>query len=134
MMPNFHRPIWIVVLRYKKRVDAQDRIYYQIASLLAEIDKSKAAYKAALLSMRSEQAKLNEAEKRYRNGRIEIDQLIQFESQLTESKLNLSLQKVELERRIYQLSLLRGALWQAIERPNYDWTNASSTDISMSRP
>lgn len=118
----------------QKRVDAQDRIHYQIASLLAEIDKSKAAYKAALLSMKSEQAKLNEAEKRYRNGRIEIDQLIQFESQLTESKLNLSLQKVELERRIYQLSLLRGALWQTIKRPNYDWTNASSTNISMSKP
>lgn len=118
----------------QKRVDTKERIHYQIASLLAEIDESKGAYKAAQLSMQSEQAKLNEAEKRYRNGRIEVDRLIQFESQLTASKLALSLQKVELERRIYQLSLLRGALWKEVTLPQYEWANISANHTPLSKP
>lgn len=117
----------------QKRADARERIHYDIASLLAEIHESKGAYEAALLSMKSEQAKLDEAENRYHNGRIEIDQLIQFESQLTASKLTLSLQKVELERRKYQLNMLRGALWKKIERQQYDWSNSSSIDGLMSK-
>ncbi|MDH3354422.1 MAG: TolC family protein [Chromatiales bacterium] len=118
----------------QKRVDAKERIHYQIASLLAEIHESKGAYRAARLSVKSEQAKLDEAEKRYRNGRIEIDRIIQYESQLTASKLSLSLQKVELERRIYQLALLRGSLWKKVARPHYDWSNAPATNSLSSKP
>jgi outer membrane protein TolC len=111
----------------QKRLDTKERIYYQLASLLAEIRESKAAHAAAQLSMQSEQAKLTEAEQRYRKGRIEIDRLIQFESQLTESKLAVALQQVELERRAQQLALLRGAIWKKIELPADDWTQRSAT-------
>ena len=117
----------------QKREDAKEKIHYQIASLLAEIDGSQLAHKAALLSMNSEQAKLTEAEQRYKRGRIEIDQLIQFESQLTESKLAVALQQVELERRQYQLTLLRGAIWNKIELPRYDWSNLSSAVLLKSK-
>ena len=107
----------------QKQADLRDQIHYQIASLLAEIKWSRSAHSAARLSVQSEQAKLTEAEERYRKGRIEVDQLIQFEAQLTESKLALALQQVELERRQYQLTLLRGAIWKKIELPQYDWSH-----------
>lgn len=117
----------------QKREDTKEQLHYQIASLLAEIRGSKAAHDAARLSVNSEQAKLTEAEQRYKRGRIEIDQLIQFESQLTESKLTLALQQVELERRQYQLTLLRGAIWNKIELPQYDWSDLSVTDLLKSK-
>ena len=117
----------------QKREDARERIHYQIASLLAEIESSRSAQSAARLSVKSEQAKLSEAEQRYKRGRIEIDQLIQFESQLTESKLALALQQVELERRQYQLTLLRGTIWSKISLPQYDWSNLPGVDLPESK-
>lgn len=117
----------------QKREDTKEQLHYQIASLLAEIRGSKAAHDAAQLSVKSEQAKLTEAEQRYKRGRIEIDRLIQFESQLTESKLALALQQVELERRQYQLTLLRGAIWNKIEQPQYDWSDLSDAVLLKSK-
>ncbi len=117
----------------QKREDTKEQLHYQIASLLAEIRGSKAAHDAAQLSVKSEQAKLTEAEQRYKRGRIEIDRLIQFESQLTESKLALALQQVELERRQYQLTLLRGAIWNKIEQPQYNWSDLSGADLLKSK-
>ncbi|MCW8825349.1 MAG: TolC family protein [Gammaproteobacteria bacterium] len=116
----------------QKREDAKETIHYNIASLLAEIKESKTAYKAAQLSMQSEQAKLTEAEQRYRRGRIEIDRLIQFESQLTESKLVVALQQVELTKREQQLNIVRGAIWKNIDLPQYDWSAQSGDGQFMS--
>ena len=88
---------------------------------MAEINVSKAAYDAAQISVDSEKAKLADAEQRYRKGRIEIDRLIQFESELNDSRLLLDIRQVELERRQYKLALLRGIIWQQMELPNYEW-------------
>jgi outer membrane protein TolC len=105
----------------QRREEIKEIIQYQIASLMAEINVSKAAYDAAQISVDSEKAKLADAEERYRKGRIEIDRLIQFESELNDSRLLLDIRQVELERRQYRLALLRGIIWQQMELPNYEW-------------
>jgi len=112
----------------QRREEVKENIHYQAASLLAELNVSKAAHNAAMISLKSEQAKLADAEKRYRKGRIEIDRLIQFESELNQSRLSLALRQVEFERRRYKLALLRGVLWQEMNLPQYDW--AESLKIS----
>ncbi|HEY9052400.1 MAG TPA: TolC family protein [Gammaproteobacteria bacterium] len=94
---------------------------YDISSLLAEIKAGTNALAAYELSVRSEQAKLKEAEQRYRAGRTDTDQLIQFESQLSAAELALELQRIELARRDRRLSLLRGVIWKNIQIPNYDY-------------
>jgi outer membrane protein TolC len=110
----------------QQREEIRELLHYQIASLMAEINVGKAAYDAALVSVNSEKAKLADAEERYRKGRIEIDRLIQFESELNESRLSLDLRQVELERRQYKLALLRGIVWQQMELPHYEWHESVS--------
>ena len=111
----------------QKREEVKENIHYQAASLLAELNVSKEAHNAALISLKSEQAKLADAGERYRKGRIEIDRLIQFESELNQSRLSLALRQIEFERRKYKLALLRGVIWQKMILPQYDWTESLKT-------
>lgn len=97
-------------------------LQYDLATLLAEINTGQQALSAYRQSLKSEQAKLDEAEQRYRRGRTDTDQLIQFENQLIAAELALSLQQIELQRRFYKLELLRGVLWQQIKTPEFDIT------------
>ncbi|MCW8955803.1 MAG: TolC family protein [Gammaproteobacteria bacterium] len=94
-------------------------IHYDLSSLLAEIRTGETALVAFGKSVRSEQAKLNEAHERYRTGRTDTDQLIQFEAQLAGAELALELQRIELARRYNKLGLLRGVLWKDIQLPEY---------------
>ena len=73
--------------------------------------------KAYALSVTSEQKKLQDAEKRYRQGRTDTDQLIQFEAQLSAAELNLELQRIELLGVEQKLRLLTGQLWDNIQYP-----------------
>ncbi|MBI3188250.1 MAG: TolC family protein [Gammaproteobacteria bacterium] len=88
---------------------------YNIAGVLAEINAGNAALSAYEKSVASEQAKLNEAEQRYRRGRSDTDQLIQFEAQLATAELNQDLQSIELTRRIHKLQLLLGNVWKTVK-------------------
>ena len=107
-------------------------LQYDISSLLAQISAGETALAAYENSVKSERAKLNEAEQRYRSGRTDTDQLIQFETQLSSAELAFVLQRVELMRRRYSLSLLSGELWQQIQLPAYSdflqQTATSGTD------
>ncbi len=94
-------------------------LQYDISSLLAQISAGESALTAYENSVKSERAKLNEAEQRYRSGRTDTDQLIQFETQLSSAELAFVLQRVELMRRRYSLSLLSGEVWQQIRLPEY---------------
>lgn len=93
---------------------------YAVASLLAEMKALRRSLDAYQRSIESERAKLREADKRYRKGRIDIDLLIQFESQLAAAELAYSLQKIELDRRLFTLSELRGHIWDGISVPELD--------------
>jgi outer membrane protein TolC len=95
-------------------------LQYNISSLLAQIAAGKSALTAYDNSVKSEQAKLDEAEQRYRSGRGDTDQLLQFESQLSAAELAYELQRVELLRRHYNLNLLSGTIWKQIQFPEFD--------------
>lgn len=103
------------------KVQIMEDLKYDLSSLLAEIKAGEQALRAYQLSVKSENAKLQEANQRYRAGRADTDQLIQFESQLAEVELALELQRVEIARRYYSLSLLRGALWDGIQLPEFTY-------------
>lgn len=90
-------------------------LQYSIAGVLAEINAGNVALKAYQQSVASEQAKLKEAEQRYRRGRSDTDQLIQFEAQLATAELNTGLQTVELQRRAQRLQLVVGDIWKTVK-------------------
>ena len=109
-----------IALQNKKQI--MEDLYYDLSSLLAEIKASNMAVKAYQSSVNNENKKLKEAEQRYKSGRTDTDQLIQFESQLSQAKLAYELQKIELNRRHYNLNLLLGLLWNNIKLPDYSFT------------
>lgn len=107
----------------EEQKQALEDLQYDLYSLLAEIRTGKIALEAFSKSVSSEQAKLKEAVERYRTGRTDTDQLIQFESQLAGAELALELQRIELARRYNKLGLLRGLLWNKIRLADYQPEN-----------
>ena len=95
---------------------------YNLASLLADRDSVKQTIQAYTLSVTSEQKKLKDAEKRYRQGRTDTDRLIQFEAELSAAELNLDLQRIELLGVEQKLRLLTGQLWDNIRYPALNLT------------
>jgi len=92
-------------------------IEYDAAMLITEINSGQLALNAYRDSIRSEQAKLDEAVKRYQNGRSDTEQLINFEAELSNAELLEELQKIELIDKHFNVELLKGSLWQGINRP-----------------
>ena len=99
----------------EKRQILED-LHYEVSSLLAEIEAGHDALSFYKKSVSSEDEKLNEAEKRYKKGRADTDQLIQFESQLSVAELSLELQQIELIRRSLTLQLKQGKLWSSVRK------------------
>lgn len=93
-------------------------IDYDSARLLADIRNGRQALQAYQMSIRSEQAKLDEAERRYRAGRTDTDQLLNFESELSAAELRTELQRIDLTDKYYQLQLLQGRIWQGVTLPD----------------
>lgn len=107
----------------QEQKQALEDLQYDLSSLLAEIRTGKIALEAFRKSVSSEEAKMDEAVERYRTGRTDTDQLIQFESQLAGAELALELQRIELARRYNKLGLLRGLLWNNIRIADYQPEN-----------
>ena len=101
-----------------------DDLRYDAASLLAELKAIQATITAYRRSVKSEHAKLDEAEQRYRKGRITIDQVIQFENQTAASELGLVLQRIDYQRSLSRLELLRGTLWNAVNLITFNQSDA----------
>lgn len=108
---------------YDKELALQDKklilqnLQYSVASLLVEFESAEQAVSAFSKSVEAEHKKLTEADRRYKDGRIETDRIIDFEKQLANAELAFELQKIELVRRYHQLNLLSGKLWQTVNRP-----------------
>lgn len=92
-------------------------LQYDLYGLLAETKSNRAALEAFAKSVKSEVIKVDEAMKRYRSGRIDIDVIIQFEDQLSKAKFSLELQRIALVQRHYQLQILLGDIWKEIVKP-----------------
>jgi outer membrane protein TolC len=92
----------------------RDDLHYNLSGLLAEIDATQQALTSYRTSQAREEAKLKEAERRYRAGRVETDRLIQYETELYFAELSVAQQSIELARKHSQLDILRGTLWQRV--------------------
>jgi outer membrane protein TolC len=112
-----------IIIEDKRRVI--EDLQYDLSSLLAEINAANDALEAYKNSAKSEQKKLTEAEQRYRRGRTDTDQIVQFEAQLSVAELAVKLQQIELARRYHNLSLLRGELWKNITLIDYLFSDDS---------
>jgi len=84
---------------------------YTVSGLAAEVTTAQAAHAQARRRLDSERAKVEEATTRYRSGRSDTAQLIQFENDALLAELLAEQQAIELARRQVEIDVLRGALW-----------------------
>ncbi len=93
----------------------RQQLHYQLGGLLAELTSARFTLDSARNHYRTEQAKMEEANKRYRDGRITTANLIQFENDLRLAEFTLQQQQIEQSRKRDQLNLMTGALWQGVD-------------------
>jgi outer membrane protein TolC len=93
-------------------------LLYQIQGLLAELKAGQTALDATKQRFETESEKLAETRQRYRNGRADTSQLIQFENELNFAEFSVKQQTLELARKQHTLKLLRGALWHEFQLEN----------------
>ncbi len=84
---------------------------YTVFGLMAEVATARIAHTQAHQRLESERAKVEEASVRYRSGRSDTAQLIQFENDALLAELLAEQQGIELARRLVELDVVRGALW-----------------------
>lgn len=96
----------------------RDDIRYQVQGLVAEIRFASSALDAYKQRLATEQEKLAETNLRYRSGRADTSQLIQFENELNFAEFLVSQQSIELARKQHTLKLLRGVLWNEFQLEN----------------
>jgi len=95
----------------------RDDLRYSVTGLLSEVDANQISLTAHQRRLVSEEKKVNEALERYRVGREATDRLIQFENEMQVARLALEQDRIALERRLTNLSILLGRIWQSV---NYD--------------
>jgi len=84
---------------------------YSVSGLRAQVEVARVAYEQAQARVKAERAKVNEATVRYRTGRSDTQQLIQFENDARLAELLADQQAIELARRIVELETVRGSYW-----------------------
>jgi hypothetical protein len=92
------------------RLDVQ----YTVSGLRAQVDVAQAAYEQAQARMQAERAKVEEATRRYRTGRSDTQQLIQFENDARLAELLADQQAIEFARRLVELDTVRGQYWNEL--------------------
>ena len=93
----------------------RDDLRYSVTGLLSEVEANQLSLKAHQRRLTSEEKKVNEAIERFRVGRETTDRLILFENDMQVAKLALDQDRIALERRLTNLSILLGRVWQSIE-------------------
>lgn len=107
-----------IALREAERIRVDMK--YTIAGLIAEIGKTYKSLSSQRLRVIVELKKVNEANRRYRTGRTDTTQVIQFENEYQLSKLAREQQRIQLARKYAALNLLRGVLLQQALVPSVD--------------
>ena len=93
----------------------RDDLRYSVTGLLSEVKANQVSLRAHQTRLVSEEKKVNEALERYRVGREATDRLIQFENEMQVARLALEQDRIALERRLTNLSILLGRIWQVVE-------------------
>ena len=99
-------------------IKTNDDIRYTVSGLVSEIEAAKIAVKSANQKLVSESLKLKEAEQRFRNGRADTAQLIQFQNEYSFAQLAFQNQTVDLNNRIVALQIFTGKFWEEISSKN----------------
>ncbi|MCK4866072.1 MAG: TolC family protein [Gammaproteobacteria bacterium] len=97
---------------------AKDDIRYTVSGLVAEINAAKIAVKTASKKLKSESLKLKEAEYRFRSGRADTAQLIQFQNEYSFAQLAYQNQKVDMNNRVIALQIFTGQFWDRLANQN----------------
>jgi outer membrane protein TolC len=87
---------------------------YSVSGLRAQVDVAAGAYQQAQARVAAERAKVEEATVRYRTGRSDTQQLIQFENDARLAELLADQQAIELARRLVELETMRGQYWSEL--------------------
>ena len=95
-------------------VKVNDDIRYTTSGLVAEIKAAKLAVKTASKKLQSELLKLKEAEHRFRTGRANTAQLIQFQNEYSFAELSYQNQKIDLNSRLIALQIFSGQFWNKL--------------------
>ena len=95
-------------------VKVNDDIRYTTSGLVAEIKAAKLAVKSANKKLQSELLKLKEAEHRFRTGRANTAQLIQFQNEYSFAELSYQNQKIDFNSRIIALQIFSGQFWDKL--------------------
>jgi len=98
----------------------KDDIRYRLSGVLSDINTRRQAVADYRAHVAAENRKLDEAVRRYRQGRTTTETLIQFENDLFGAELQLDRQLIELSRQLFVRDLLLGTLWQGIQLPPAD--------------
>ena len=93
---------------------SNDDIRYTVAGLVAEIKAAKLAVKTAHQKLNSESLKLKEVEHRFRTGRANTAQLIQFQNEYSFAQLAYQNQKIDLNNRLIALQIFTGQFWNEL--------------------
>lgn len=96
----------------------QDDIRYQTQGLVAEIGTGASALDALKSRLTTELKKMTDTRRRYRTGRTDTSQLIQFENELSFAEFSVNQQTIDLARKQHKLKLLRGTLWDEFQLEN----------------
>ncbi len=105
-----------MALQNKKQV--MEDVKYRLAGLLRLIESGKKTLQAYTQSVLAQKQKLEEAQRRYQDGRADTDQLILFENQLSAAMLARDLQSLELQKQAVKVALLQGTLWNQVNLPD----------------
>jgi len=95
-----------------------DDIRYTVSGLVAEIEAANLAVKTAFKKLKSESLKLKEVESRFRSGRADTAQLIQFQNEYSFAQLAYQNQKVDMNNRIIALQIFTGQFWEQLNNQN----------------
>jgi len=99
----------------KQIKQAKDDLKYQVEGMVAEMGTSQTALATSKARLDVEKEKLAETRQRYRTGRADTTQLIQFENELNQAEFSVDQQTLELARKQQSLKLLRGVLWDEMQ-------------------
>ena len=91
-----------------------DDIRYTVSGLVAEINAAAEAVKSASKKLKSEALKLKESELRFRTGRADTAQLIQFQNEYAFAELSFQTQKIDLRNRMIALQIFTGQFWNKL--------------------
>lgn len=109
----------------------KDDIRYGVSGMLAEIKAAQIAVTTAERQLYSESLKLKDAEQRFRSGRTNTTQLIQFHNEFSFAALSLQNKKIDLNNRIIALQIYSGGFWSHFSSNNAEPEYAVPKDTAV---